>query len=223
MTQKVFIFIGPPGSGKGSLSKLCIDNFGCVQLSTGNLCRKHIAEQTEIGKQIDFIIKSGKLISDSLITDMVDQWLDEIIGGSCSIILDGFPRTVAQAQILYCLIQEKYHSLKIHVIRFIVSDEAAIGRICNRVVCENQNCQAIFTMQRDDEAIKNTVCIYCSSSLGRRKDDEQQTIQERLIIYRKHEKELLNYFRQQKKQLVEIDVEKPLEEVFEHFKKISDL
>ena len=218
MSQDLFIFIGPPGSGKGSLSRLCIDKLGCVQLSTGNLCRKHIVEQTEIGKQIDFIIKSGKLISDSLITSMVDQWLDEVTGGSYAIILDGFPRTVPQAQSLYKLIQEKYRSLKVHVVKLIVSDKTAIDRICNRIVCENRDCQAVFSAQVEDMAISAMVCTQCSSSLGRRSDDERETIQHRLEIYRKHEQELLKFFEQQQKSLIEVDVEKPLPAVFESFK-----
>ena len=68
--KSIFIFLGPPGSGKGSLSQFCVKRLGWQQLSTGNLCREHIARQTEIGKQIDFAIKSGKLISDSLIIEM---------------------------------------------------------------------------------------------------------------------------------------------------------
>ena len=66
--KQVYIFVGPPGAGKGSLSRYVLKSLGWVQLSTGNLCRKHIAEQTSIGKEIDFAIKSGKLISDNLIT-----------------------------------------------------------------------------------------------------------------------------------------------------------
>ena len=64
--RDVFIFIGPPGAGKGSLSSLCVNHFEWLQISTGNLCRKHIAEQTKIGKEIDLIIKSGKLINDTI-------------------------------------------------------------------------------------------------------------------------------------------------------------
>src|SRR5438105_2140053 len=94
----IFIFLGPPGSGKGSVSRLCIKDLGWVQLSTGNLCRKHIAKQTEIGKEIDFAIKSGKLVSDDLITNMVLEWFQKDFDDSHTVILDGYPRTIMQAQ-----------------------------------------------------------------------------------------------------------------------------
>lgn len=75
--KRIYIFLGPPGAGKGSLSQLCTKRLGWRQLSTGNLCREHIARQSDIGKQIDFAIKSGKLISDSLVIDMVYEWLSK--------------------------------------------------------------------------------------------------------------------------------------------------
>lgn len=111
MSQQAFIFMGPPGSGKGSLSKLCKTYWGWQQLSTGNLCRKHISEDTQIGKEIDFIIKSGKLISDELIASMVDAWLTDVVGKEYSLILDGYPRNFTQAQDLLRLIQDKYISI----------------------------------------------------------------------------------------------------------------
>ena len=98
--KNLIVFMGPPGAGKGSLSQLCVDEFGWVQLSTGFLCRKHIAAQTTIGRQIDFFIKSGKLVDDSLIVDMVEEWLAEQIDQQRGVILDGFPRSVVQAQAL---------------------------------------------------------------------------------------------------------------------------
>ena len=95
--QNIVIFLGPPGSGKGSLSNLAIKNMGFNQISTGNLCRQHIANATDIGNQIDSIIKSGRLIPDELITSMVFDWLNQRNNGFLPIILDGYPRTVNQA------------------------------------------------------------------------------------------------------------------------------
>ena len=102
--QQLVIFIGPPGAGKGSISQLCVQAFGWKQLSTGYLCRKHINEQTEIGKEIDFSIKSGKLVSDRLIVTLVEQWLADPSQHESPIILDGFPRNIAQAEALHEII-----------------------------------------------------------------------------------------------------------------------
>ena len=125
-TKQLVIFLGPPGSGKGSLSQLCVENFGWKQLSTGYLCRKHIKEQTEIGKQIDFLIKSGKLISDKLIIDMVEQWLQESMRQSSFIILDGFPRNIAQAEAFHEIIDKKLSFFKIEIFKLFVSDEIVV-------------------------------------------------------------------------------------------------
>ena len=96
--DRVILFIGPPGSGKGTLSQKCVQKLGWQQISTGDLCRRHIAKQTEIGKSIDFAIKSGKLVSDGLISQMVFDWFRQENIESDVVILDGYPRTVNQAK-----------------------------------------------------------------------------------------------------------------------------
>ncbi len=99
--KDIYIFIGPPGSGKGYIIPSMCKKVWLESISTGNLCRKHIAEQTEIGKQIDFAIKSGKLVSDSLIIAMVKNGCLANADQFDAVILDGFPRTIAQAQALH--------------------------------------------------------------------------------------------------------------------------
>jgi adenylate kinase family enzyme len=131
---KVFIFIGPPGAGKGSLSTLCVRRFGWVQISTGNLCRKHIAEQTKIGKEIDLIIKSGKLINDDLINTMVFEWFNEHAGRSSGIIFDGYPRTVAQAEAFGAMLNEMFPAVRVHVVLFELADDVVVDRLCSRYV-----------------------------------------------------------------------------------------
>ncbi len=218
MSQRAFVFIGPPGSGKGSISKLCTSQFGWQQLSTGNLCRKHISEGTSIGKEIDFIIKSGKLISDELVTNMVDCWLTETIAQAQALILDGYPRNTAQARSLLGLIEAKYPSLKIKVVRFIVSDQVAINRICNRYICQNNACQAVYSGDVQSGLTPKSMmqCDSCAGQLGRRSDDEYETIKERLQTYRTFEHEMINCLSQH--DLIEVQVERPLQEVFKSFK-----
>lgn len=221
----LIILFGPPGAGKGSLSDMCVNKLGWTQLSTGNLCRKHIAEQTEIGKQIDFAIKSGKLVSDSLVMNMVGDWLNMQIGNVPAVILDGFPRTIAQAKALDELLQSKNHPMKLNVIRLCIPDEKVVDRLGTRYICSNSECQAIYSLGAQSNLVprKSMTCDKCGHSLMRRKDDEENAIRERLQIYNKHEQDLLNFYRNSHYRLVELNVEKTLPAVFEDFQKIVDV
>lgn len=219
--KNVFIFIGPPGSGKGTLSHLCVKALGWVQLSTGNLCRKHIAERTEIGKQIDFALKSGKLVSDSLINDMVHDWFAATVQESDNIILDGYPRTVAQAEALHDFLNKKMPEVAVQVVRFFVSDDVVINRICSRLVCLNKDCQEVYSSNSGSRQAKRAmICDVCSSQLGRRNDDEMSSAIDRLQTYHKHEQELINFYRQAHLTIKEFEVERPLAQVFDDFKKV---
>jgi adenylate kinase len=218
----LFIFIGPPGSGKGSLSHLCTKQLGWLQLSTGNLCRKHIAEQTEIGKQIDFAIKSGKLVSDSLVTSAVESWFSENIGATSGIILDGYPRTLAQAQALHQLVAQGRYPLRVTVVRFSLADEKILARLCNRYVCVNVDCQSVYSLAQSSGMMpkNNMTCDNCGQKLIRRKDDEEIAVIERLKIYHKHEQELLDFYQNIQQPITEFNVERSLDNIFEDFKKL---
>lgn len=221
--KKVYIFIGPPGSGKGSLSSLCVNNFGWVQLSTGNLCRKHIAERTEIGKQIDFALKSGKLIPDSLIVNMVDEWLDTVAESTDAVILDGYPRTVAQARSFNDYLNTK-ENWKTQIIKFSVDENVIINRLCSRYTCTNQQCQAVYSLISGSSLApkKANMCDRCSSALSKREDDNEIIIKERLNTYHKHEKDLLNFYYEQGYPVIDVDVNKNLDTVFMEFKQLMN-
>ena len=222
MSNCAIVFIGPPGSGKGTLSNLCVQKFGWEQLSTGNLCRKHISEQTSIGQQIDFAIKSGKLISDRLMTDMVDEWLTSIGSSHKTLILDGYPRTIPQAKALDELLKSKYTSLKLHIIRFIVPEECVISRLGSRYICQNNKCQAVYSVAEGSSLApkQSMICDRCKSPLIQRKDDTQEAIQDRMIVYHMHEKELISFYRNAGYKVIEVDANRPHQEVFEDFKHI---
>jgi len=223
--QEIFIFIGPPGSGKGSLSGLCVQELGWEQLSTGNLCRKHIAQETEIGKEIDFAIKSGKLISDSLITNMVVEWFNHEADAKQPIILDGYPRTVAQAQNFNKLIKSTTNNLKLRIVRFCLSDDSVISRLSNRYICQNKDCQAVYSLMAGSSLApkKELQCDACSGLLERRKDDDKVAVQERLKVYHHHEHALLDFYKTVGQSVHEINVEKPLNQVFDEFKRVVGL
>lgn len=218
MSEKAYIFMGPPGSGKGSLSQKCVSCMGWQQFSTGNSCRKHVSEQTSLGKEIDFIIKSGKMISDDLVVAMVDQWLAQAVQDVSPIILDGFPRNAVQAKKFLEMINSKYTSLKFKIIRFLVSDQVAADRICNRFICKNGECQAVYSADSSSglTSKNGSTCERCLGQLTRRTDDNQGIVLDRLHTYRVFEREILNVLRDY--DCVEIDVERPFDKIFETFK-----
>lgn len=215
-TRKIFIFIGPPGSGKGSLADMCVKQLGWKQLSTGNLCRKHIAERTDIGKQIDLIIKSGKLISDELVTSMADEWLAEQ-GTDKPVILDGYPRTVEQARLLDKLLKLKFAGSETIVVVFDIDDEVVIKRMSARLVCTNKNCQSVFSMLADSPLSPRVsmVCDRCQSRLERRADDDPEVIRRRLVTYHQHV--LLPHYELSGARVVHINAEQPLDAAFADF------
>ena len=223
--KDIYIFIGPPGSGKGTLSNLCVSQFGWEKLSTGNLCRKHIIEQTEIGKQIDFALKSGKLVSDSLIICLVEEWFEHISTKADAVILDGYPRTVAQAQALDAYVSKNLPLVKTTIMRFFVDDDVVVARLGSRYTCTNKDCQAVYSLVEGSAlAPKHAgVCDYCSSPLGKRSDDESQAIRERLVVYHKHEQDLLSFYASREYGLIEFNVDKNLDAVFSDFKQLTCL
>ncbi len=215
----VFIFIGPPGAGKGSLASLCVNHFGWLQISTGNLCRKHIVEQTKIGKEIDLIIKSGKLINDDLITSMVFDWFNENSDKGSGFIFDGYPRTVAQAQSFDTMLKNHFSNVRVRVVLFELTDDVVVNRLCSRYVCQNKECQAVYSYSSnaDSASTEALVCGLCSGPLGRRDDDSEVAVRNRLDIYHRHEQQLINFYENNKSEVIKLDASQQLQKVFEDF------
>ena len=217
--KSAFIFIGPPGSGKGTLSKICVTKLGWSQLSTGDLCREHIAKQTEIGKQIDFAIKSGKLVTDKLIVEMVHGRLENCFVISECVILDGFPRTIAQAEALDVLLHDKFSFSKLNIVRLRIEDEQVVIRLIGRYICKNNECQAVYSLVEGSSLAPQSfmTCDLCSNVLIRRSDDTEGSIRERLRIYHQHEKKLLEFYENSGETITDLDVDKNCNLVFEDF------
>jgi len=221
--NNIFVFVGPPGCGKGTLSGLCVQELGWIQLSTGNLCRKHVAEGTEIGKRIDFILKSGKLIPDDLITEMVEGWLKQQ-EKSAIVILDGFPRTATQAESFHELMSTTLSSFELNVVRFGISEQAVIERLCSRIICANKNCQTVYSLSKDSLLLPKdlTTCDKCSTELVRRNDDDRAIAVERLATYRHHEQGMIDFYNKIGQYMHELNVEKPINDIFVDFKQLIE-
>jgi adenylate kinase len=208
--KTILIFIAPPGAGKGSLSHLLVKQHNWVQLSTGNLCREQIAQGTELGRQIDFIIKSGKLISDGIIIDLVRDWLMRNLAHAHGVILDGFPRTVAQAVALGTLLSE-FANTQLKVVHLMVSDACVIQRLTERLICENKACQAVYSRQQK----RDLICDECSKQLVRRTDDEKKAIVQRLAVYHEHEQQLLDFYKAHGYAIITMPADRSLEHVYD--------
>ncbi len=214
--RQIIIFLGAPGSGKGTLSRMCVDKLNWKQLSTGDVCRQHVQAGTEIGKEIDFTIKSGKLVRDSVIIDMVAQWLFTQVNDVDSVILDGFPRTVVQAQSFIDMMHESFKDVSLKIYQLNVPDSEIVDRLSSRVVCSNKECQAIYSDRvLGKEEWHSKKCDVCGHSLTKRNDDAPEKIYARLENYHFHIGQLLEFYRNMGFQVVDIDADIPTEEIFQ--------
>jgi len=186
------ILLGPPGAGKGTQAQRLADTYGIVQLSTGDMLRAAVAAETEIGLRAKAVMEAGELVSDDIvvgiISDRVDQ--DDCKNG---FILDGFPRTLAQAEALERMLAEKSLLLDA-VIEMQVNDAVLIGRITGRYTCAD--CGAGY----HDENLKPKVAGICDkcggTAFNRRADDNAETVTSRLKAYHEQTAPLLPYYRE---------------------------
>ena len=195
MTTQVYSFFGPPGCGKGTVAERLVSDLGFDSLSTGNLCRQHIQDQTKLGKELKTYLDAGKLVPDELVNSMVVQWLKDRIGKKSNIILDGYPRTKGQADAFQKILKEDkaFADITFKVVNFDVPKDEIVRRLSSRVMCSNKKCQAVYSLIAKKPQ-KDGVCDLCGAPLIRRKDDEEQVIEERLKVFAEFAKDLLGFY-----------------------------
>ena len=187
----VLIMLGAPGTGKGTVANILQDKLNILQVSTGDIFRKHIKEQTELGKLAEKYISKGQLVPDDVTIDLVKDRLqkDDVKNG---IILDGFPRTVVQAEALDKILEEQQRKVDM-VINLTTPKEEIIERIINRRICSNPECKTIYNLILNPPKIDG-VCDKCGSELVQRKDDNKQTVEARLESYFEITSPLVDYY-----------------------------
>lgn len=206
------ILLGAPGAGKGTQAKLISDYYAIPHISTGDIFRSNIKNGTELGKKAKAFIDAGALVPDELTVDLV---LDALNAPECAsgCILDGFPRTIVQAEALDAALKAASDAIDC-CIDIEVPDEAIIERMSGRRVCPS--CGASYhTVNIPPKA--EGICDSCGAELIIRKDDEPETVKARLATYHEQTQPLIGYYTAQGKNIVIDGMHSP-EEVFSEIK-----
>jgi adenylate kinase len=203
------VLLGPPGAGKGTQAKLLQEHFDIPQISTGDILRHAAKEGTRLGKQAKKYMDRGELVPDPVILDIVDERLsaDDARKG---FLLDGFPRTVAQAEAFETMLNRRQETLD-GAISLRVPRATVVARLSGRRTC--RQCGAMYHVRFNPPA-KEGVCDQCGGDLYQRADDREETIEARMEVYDRESAPLLDYFRD-KGLLREVDGSKSTDEVFQ--------
>jgi adenylate kinase len=204
------ILLGPPGAGKGTQAKRLEETHGMVQLATGDMLRAAVAQGTEVGKKAKPIMDAGQLVPDDILIAMIAERIDQ---ADCApgFILDGFPRTVPQAEALDAMLRTRRLKLD-HVIEMQVDEAALLERVTGRFTCST--CGASYHDKFNRPTVEGTCDVCGGKTFTRRADDTAETIKARLAAYRAQTAPILPYYRS-KGILDTIDGMAPIEAVAE--------
>ncbi len=207
-TKPLFIvMLGAPGAGKGTQARMLSEALHVPQVSSGDIFRENLKNQTPLGMLAKTYMDKGELVPDDVTIDMVMDRLskDDAAGG---VVLDGFPRTLNQAAALDKALESK--GLSIQVVPLLeVGDEALINRLAGRRVC--RNCQAMYHVEYTPPKVEG-VCDKCGGELYRRADDDPDTVRNRLFVYYKQTAPLIGYYFAHGL-LVSLNGDRPMEQV----------
>ena len=188
----IIIMLGAQGTGKGTVAGIISKSIGLPQVSTGDIFRQNISEKTELGIEADKYISKGNLVPDNITVPMVEDrltWEDAKNG----VILDGFPRTIEQAEKLDEILSKNGKKVDL-VVNLVTPKEEIIDRMLTRRVCTNQECKATYNTKLNPPK-KEGICDKCGSPLKQREDDsDPKAIERRLEIYEEKTSPLVQYY-----------------------------
>lgn len=187
----IIIMLGAPASGKGSVAEILSKEFNIPAISSGDIFRKNIQEKTELGLEAQKYMKDGKLVPDDVTVSMIKERLKENDTKN-GMILDGFPRTNAQAKALDEMLAED--GKKIDIVVNLETPEAEIlERISNRRICTNSDCKAVYNLVLAPSKVPG-ICDKCGSKLYQREDDKVESAKNRLEVYKKETAPVAKYY-----------------------------
>jgi len=188
------ILLGAPGAGKGTVAKRLTALDGSVQISTGDILRSAVQAGTELGKEAKGFMDRGDLVPDSLIMGIMEGRLQE---ADCrnGFLLDGFPRTIPQAEALKVLLKKLAIKLDM-VVDIDVPREVILDRLCTRRTCENPKCQAIYNVKSMPPKVEG-ICDKCGGKIIQRADETEAAISHRLDTYNEKTAPLVGFYRQE--------------------------
>ena len=186
------IMLGAPGSGKGTLAKELSKEYSLVHISTGDIFRKNIKEKTELGQKVEGLLAEGKLVPDELTIEIVWDRLDQ---EDCKngFLLDGFPRTIPQAEALDEGLAKRGLKLD-RVLNIDVDKDSLVKRLSERRVCPN--CGASYHIDNNPPKVEG-ICDVCQTPVIQREDDKEQTVLDRIKVYDSQTKPLVDFYNKQ--------------------------
>jgi adenylate kinase len=187
------ILLGAPGSGKGTVAKLLIDKYNVPQISTGDILRSAVNAGSEVGKKAQEFMTRGDLVPDNIIMEIMEERLQQ---SDCDrgFILDGFPRTIPQAEALSDLLERLSIKLDL-VVNLNVPEEVIIQRLSSRRTCSNPDCQAIYNVISMPTRVEG-VCDKCGSAVIQRDDETEEAIRNRLKTYEEKTAPLTDFYKE---------------------------
>lgn len=198
---------GPPGAGKGTQATFLSQKYGIPQISTGEILRDAVKQGTPLGKKAQTFMNKGALVPDEIMIGIIEERIKQ---NDCKrgFILDGFPRTIAQAEALEQLLEKRKTPLS-HVINLRVEDEELISRSGARRICNS--CGAVYSLTINPPKV-DAKCDACGAELIQRDDDKEGVVRSRLKVYTEKTMPLLDFYAK-RKLLKDIDGSRPIEEV----------